>query len=207
MRRPVYNENSPNCFFPSLRGSQSPSQTVGSFIKQLLPRSKGGAARFEKFAVDEIPQNASAGGARPGVCNTLVSSMPAELAVHTTGHDMRSQSSLWEYVDVSHAIAQVGATVLAGFKPFPWGTLGIGPKPASLNAVELFGVGTDKLDSIIDDLYRFDSASPPQYLRGGTLRPAVRAAFASIESSRFRLQRNPPTHPAKSTPCLCLILL
>ena len=82
-------------------------------IKQLLPRSKGGAARFEKFAVDEIPQNASAGGARPGVCNTLASCMPAELAVHTTGHDMRSQSSLWEYVDVSHAIAQVGATVLA----------------------------------------------------------------------------------------------
>ncbi len=81
MRRPVYDEDSPNWFFPSLRGSQSPGQTVGSFIKQLLPRSKGGAARFEKFAVDEIPQNASAGGARPGVCNTLASCMPAELAV------------------------------------------------------------------------------------------------------------------------------
>ena len=55
----------------------------------------------------------------------------------------------------------------------------LGPKPASLSALEHLGIDSSQLNSIIDHLFRFDSASPPQLLPGGSLRSGVEAAFAT----------------------------
>ena len=55
----------------------------------------------------------------------------------------------------------------------------LGPKPASLSALEHLGIDSSQLNIIIDHLFRFDSASPPQLLPGGSLRSGVEAAFAT----------------------------
>jgi hypothetical protein len=105
--------------------------------------------------------------------------MPAEIAVHTTGHYLTQLGSIFEYIDATRSLCQPGITVLSGFKPFPYGQLGKGPVPASLSSLEALGVSLEVLDSIINVLYGLDSASPPQFRIEGSLRPAVRAAFAS----------------------------
>lgn len=120
---------------------------MGSYLKAVLPRSRGGAAKYESVAVGEheLPHSVTAGGCRPGVCNTLASFLPTELALQTTGHDMKGQSSFYEYVDFDRTRCQAGATVLAGWPAFPWGRLGKGPRAASLEPIVLSGVSAEVL--------------------------------------------------------------
>ena len=99
---------------------------------------------------------------------------------HTTGHELKNASALYEYVDASLALCMPGAIVLAGWPPLPWGQLGHGPEPPSIFALEEIGVSREKLEYTIDILFNLDSASPPMLMKGGSLRPAVYAAFASI---------------------------
>mmetsp|Transcript_13334 Transcript_13334/g.33290 ORF Transcript_13334/g.33290 Transcript_13334/m.33290 type:complete len:122 (-) Transcript_13334:711-1076(-) len=94
---------------------------------QLLGR--GGAAKYAKFSVDALPDRVTAGGVRPGASNTLCKYMPAEMVVHVTGHELKTTSALYEYVDANRAIAIPGARVLAGWPALPWGHLGDGPLP------------------------------------------------------------------------------
>jgi hypothetical protein len=42
----------------------------------------------------------------------------------------------------------VGATVLAGWEPFPWGTKGLGPVPASLESLVAIGLQWCHLDQV-----------------------------------------------------------
>ena len=107
--------------------------------------------------------------------------MPIDFAVHATGHDLRSVSAIYEYLDPSVALAMPGAIVLAGWPALPWGQLGVGPVPPSLQELISSGLVSDMqgLDDVIDHLYKLDSESPPQIMRRGHLRPLMHAAFAS----------------------------
>ena len=60
--------------------------------------------------------------------------MPAEIAVHGSGHEFKGSSALYNYIDADRAIAVVPALVLAGWPPLPWGHHGEaeGPKVPSL---------------------------------------------------------------------------
>jgi len=123
----------------------------------------------------------SLGGFRSGALNELCALMPAEFAVQCTGHDLRSASALYEYMDPSVALAMPGAIVLSGWPALPWGQLGMGPAPPSLRELITSGLVSNmgQLELAIDHLYRVDSASPPQIRRDGHLRPMLHAAFAS----------------------------
>ena len=44
----------------------------------------------------------------------LAMSMPAEIAVHTTGHDLTDLSALWEYLDCKESLVVVGSIVTGG---------------------------------------------------------------------------------------------
>lgn len=179
MQRPPYDENTPQWLIPELSYQISPGKILGGYIRTIKPTDQGGNKKYAAFAVESLPSGANAGGARPGVVNTVATVMPAEIASHATGHAMRDISSLWDYLDAQRAVAQAAMSVLAGFKPFPWGQLGKGPVHASLAALDLIGVGMDKLDKYIDTIYQLDSPSPPHFRVGGSLRPMVCAAFAS----------------------------
>jgi hypothetical protein len=115
--------------------------------------------------------------------------------VHLGGHHLTAASALFEYVDASRTMAMPGAIVIAGrstvfwrcrdrfgtgWPALPWGHLGTGPRPPSLQSLEEAGVDMAKLELMIDELFHFDSMSPPMALAGGQMRGAVEAAFASM---------------------------
>lgn len=104
--------------------------------------------------------------------------MPLELAVATTGHNL--DCAFYEYLDASLATAMSGAIVLAGWAPFPWGQLGTGPVPPSLEALEGLGVNGEALDQSILVLFKIDDMYPHMFRKGGKLWPVVRIAFATL---------------------------
>lgn len=73
--------------------------------------------------------------------------MPAEIGVHTTGHDLTDLSALWEYVGARLALCMPGAITLSGFPSLPWGQLGKGPVPPSLRPLIEGGVSEERLDN------------------------------------------------------------
>ena len=135
-------------------------------------------------------------------CNTLAARMPAELVVHTSGHELKNiMSSMFDYLDANLAVSMPGFVVLAGFPPFPWGQLGMGPSAPSLaalgsaqldasgpspvspgpaQAVLPLGCPFKSLQGVVDGLFQLDTASPPVLGWGGRLRPLTHAAFAAI---------------------------
>ena len=178
---PVYNASEPTWVFPCLQGTGYPGTKVGGFIKALLPTERGGTPLYANVAVNTIPEGCNgAGGIRPGACMTLAAHMPAEILVHTTGHDLRGQSALWEYVDVDRPLCVVGALVLAGWQALPWGQLGMGPTPPSLQPLQDCGyVAITALETTIDHYFNLHDHSPPKLQCGGSLRPWVHVIFAS----------------------------
>ena len=165
-RRYCHEDDEPGWLFPQLQNMTSPGEVIGGYVKSLVPLTS------------DLPPDANAGGFRPGVCNTLIACMPAEIAVGTTGHDVKHTSALWNYVDAKIAIAMVGALVLHGWPPLPYGQTGKGPVPASIFAVPM--IDPVALNVTVDTLFKLDSSSPQCLLQGGTLRPLVISAFSSI---------------------------
>jgi hypothetical protein len=90
----------------------------------------------------------------------LASQMPAELAVNTTGHDLTASSAFYRYLDAKRPLCMAGARVLSGHPAPPFGQNGMGPRPASLTALEALGVDLQRLDSLINSIFGIDSASP-----------------------------------------------
>ena len=83
-----------------------------------------------------------------------------------TGHDFKSVSAIYEYLDADRALALVGALVAAGWPALPWGQTGAGPVPPSLEALQTLAAPYQKirmelLENVIDALFHIDSASPP----------------------------------------------
>ena len=183
---PIYNSDEPSWMIPELHGTSSPGTKLGDWLKALRLPSRGGAAGYAEFAKEIKPplhDNINAGGIRPGCSNFLSKYMPAEFVAHVTGHDYKGTSALFEYVDADRALALIGALVLAGWPPLPYGHHGDGPSPPSLNALREAKVDVEALDQefgVIDQLFNLDDASPPSLLTDGALRPMVHAAFASM---------------------------
>ena len=153
-------------------------------MQSVQPEAKGGAAAYKHVAVADLPEGLTAGGIRPGGCNTLACAMPVEIVVHTTGHELKGLTSMAEYIDANLAACMPGYIVLAGFPPLPWGQLGKGPSAPSLDV--LTGPGATVswatgMRNVINGLFQLDTASPPAlYDADGRLRPLVHAAFAAI---------------------------
>jgi len=72
--------------------------------------------------------------------------MPAELAVWTTGHDLKALSALWNYVGAGTGLNLPGTVVLGGWPAFPWGQIGKGPMPPKLMVLVEGGVGVEMLE-------------------------------------------------------------
>ena len=133
-----------------------------NYIKSLQPAPRPGAKdKYQSVAIPELPPNPCAGGVRHGTADTIAMSVPAELAVHLTGHDLTNLSALWEYLRSRVALTIPGGITLTGFYPLPFGQTGEGPKHPSLQAVQDMGVSMLVLDAFIDELFDFNDGSPP----------------------------------------------
>jgi hypothetical protein len=168
--------------FPELQSVKSAGKKLGDYMSAVLPREEGGLKRFEKVAVlaGSLPKGICAGGIRPGACNTMAVFMPAEILVHSTGHELKGTCSVHEYIDTKMPLCIPGAVVLAGFPPFPWGHLGRGPSAPSLKHLKSIGVSMVLIVVCIDKLMNIDSSSAPVLQVGGPLRPMVEASFAAM---------------------------
>ena len=166
--------------FPVLQDHASPGTAIGGFIKALLPPERGGRKEYEDVSVHELPDGANASCLRPGAAMSMAEAAPAEMVASVTGHVLNHRSALYEYLEVYLTLLIPGALVLAGWKPLPWGQLGRGSVPASLEPLGALGLVLTDLEPWIDTLFSLDSASPPQLRLGGNMRPAVHAAVASL---------------------------
>ena len=165
---------------PEVQGTSCGTKLT-SFIKG-MQKGSGGLEKYAKVAVDCLPINPTAAGFRPGCCDTLALAMPAEIAVHTTGHDLTNLSALWEYLSARIAFTIPGAVVLSGWRPLPRGELGPGPRCPNLQAVVDWGQITwEMLELYIDQLFAFhNSLAPPALRQGGELRAMMRMVTATL---------------------------
>jgi hypothetical protein len=141
---------------PFLRETSHPAKALGSIIK---------ARMGEEY---------SAGGLRVGAVNALARWVPAEIAVHATGHDLTGLSALWNYMRASVALLAPSLCVLGGWPAPPYGQLGSGPVPADLSALH-FGLSESMacFSLMLALLLQVDSSSNPAYRAGGAMRPAL----------------------------------
>jgi hypothetical protein len=117
-------DESKKCWLlPDMAGANASTKLSG-YIKALQPAGRSGSvARYAEVAspwiVDgdevDLPPQSTAAGIRPGASDTLAMHVPAELAVHTTGHDLTNLSALWEYLGARVTLCMPGALVLAGW--------------------------------------------------------------------------------------------
>jgi len=180
----IYSEDQPNWLIPRLQETSAPGTTLTRWIQAVLPSERGGHSNYQdkRLVLPQLPPGATAAGLRRGASNELAAAMPTALAIRVTGHECKGVSAFFEYLDVSRAGLMPGSVVLGGW-PSGHGErlqMGKGPVPASLDALEELGFDMAKIDGMIDTLFRLDTASPPMLLRDGHLRPAVRAAFATM---------------------------
>eukprot|EP00966_Prymnesium_polylepis_P269308 6221744-Prymnesium_polylepis.1 len=91
--------------------------------------------------------------------------VPAELAVNTTGHELKKGCAMYEYMDAELACCIPGATVLSGHKPLPPWQMGPAPLPPSLCCI--VGVDPLMLERFADELFSFHDATPIMLLHGG----------------------------------------
>ena len=134
---------------------------------------------FKDYVVETLPADSNAASIRAGCANMLHVAMPEAFACTTTGHKLESFAHQ-QYIDVETANCTPGATVLSDFPALPWGHRGACGRPASLSALETVPlVSGVSFDELINDLYDLGDFSPSSLRVGGSLRPAVHAAFSS----------------------------
>ena len=144
---------------PSLHGDNSGTK-ISNFIKALI-KGPDGAVKYRDVAVSSLPADPSAAGIRHGAADLLACSVPAELAVFNTGHDLTGLSALWEYLRARLALCMPGAIALAGFPPLPYGHLGMGPASPTLSALDVLenSPKSVELENMIDSLFNLTARS------------------------------------------------
>ena len=174
----VYDAAETCWLLPGVQGANSGTK-MSSIVKAMQPPGKAGhQVAYKAYSVDSLPEAPTAAGFRPGACDTLACNLPAELAVHSTGHDLTNLSALWEYLNARLALVMAGAIVLAGWPALPRGELGRGPTPPPMAAVP--GLSETAVNNYADLLFNLRPSSPPWLLIGGSLRQLVLDGLAVV---------------------------
>jgi len=102
------------------------------------------------------------------------------LACCTTGHHAES-TAYQQYINCCTAYLQPGAQVLSGNPPQERGSLTAGPRAASWTCLVSALLPEEKLEEMMEWLFSYAAETIAEPLRrDGRLRPAMRAAFASV---------------------------
>lgn len=188
MERGRNQQKSGTCWLiPSMQGKSSGTKLTEAIKGLQTPGRPGALKKYEHVSLESLPTNPTAAGIRPGASDFLAIAMPAEIGVHTTGHDLTGLSALWEYIGCKLANCIPGAVRLAGFPPFRWGELGKGPMPTSLEPLVVDSVRPVSMSLLERILERYadcvlyiDEHQPLQLRQGGNLRPLVLATVATM---------------------------
>ena len=156
------------------------STKIGNYLKAMQPKDRGGQASWAHVAIETLPPQPTAAGFRPGAADTLCISVPVEMAIHNTGHDMTKINTIWNYLDTRVALCIPGAIVLAGHDPLPYGQIGKGPAHPLLKPIIDMGPSLERLDMMINLLFSLYDDAPPMFHIGCPLRPMIHATFATL---------------------------
>ena len=174
----VYDPEHACWVLPGVQGAQSATKMSAIVQGMQTVGKRGHLAKYSDFSVSSLPDTPTAAGFRPGACDTLACNLPAEIAVHSTGHELTSLSALWEYLSSRVALVMAGALVLAGWPALPRGELGRGPTPPTMAAVP--GLSESAVNNYADLLFNLRPTSPPWLLIGGSLRQLVLDGLAVV---------------------------
>jgi len=171
----VYPSDETAWLVPELQGDHSGTK-ISNYLKGI---TRGGLQKYANVAVTSLPPNPTAAGVRPGAADTLARAVPAELAVHNTGHDLTGLSALWEYLNARCSLLVPGALVLAGWPALPYGQMGQGPKSPNLSALTDC-VSMEDLEKFVTSLFYLCDQTLPSLRVGGELRPLLHATAATM---------------------------
>jgi hypothetical protein len=148
----------------------------------LLPLAKGGAHKYQAFCIHELPDDISSGGMRGGAINELQCPHPFPQNIHVTGQDggVKKTAFYSNYAGYNKGAGNTCGATLVGWPTGDYGRLRQGPFCAELSCLRDIGVDLDQLQEVIDKQFNLHSASFPDLLRGGRLRPFVERCFASL---------------------------
>ena len=82
----VHDEDEPLWLLPALQRTRHPAQQIGTYIKNLLPVSRGGSADYKAVSVPTLPENPSAAGLRKGFLHTINGKAPDKHMCTISGH-------------------------------------------------------------------------------------------------------------------------
>jgi hypothetical protein len=82
----VHDEDEPLWLLPALQRTRHPAQQIGTYIKNLLPVSRGGSADYKAVSVPTLPENPSAAGLRKGFLHTINGKTPDKHMCTISGH-------------------------------------------------------------------------------------------------------------------------
>ncbi|XRB16590.1 hypothetical protein RI054_13g64340 [Pseudoscourfieldia marina] len=186
LSQPPIFEDGEACFLNTkLSLAAHPARVLGASMKDL------------RKDCPELPEDVSAGGLRPGVVNYALMHVDPMFLCHTTGHDGKGFSNLFEYMDASVAMAIPGAVVLAGWPALPR-ALGKAPVPADLFCLVTQG-NRERMELFVDALFNMHSAAPPMLLQNGDLRPpSARAPPALSCTIRSESERGGTLRPCQA---------
>ena len=175
------NVASPPWVLPELHSTSHPGSKIGNHMKALLSKARGGAAAYQDFAIDTLPDNVAAAGVRHGVTDHVQVLAPIEINLHGTGQSSRAQESTFRenYARANRGACSTVQRMLAGFPAPQWGTTSAGPFSPRLECLKDIGVDLKLVDVLVDELYNIHSSSSPSFQKGGDLRPFIEACFAA----------------------------
>ena len=182
-----FNADTKTWLLPDLYAAKSSTTTITDYMKAMqAPGLPGSLQKYQDYAIThdkfgvELPPAPTAKGMRHGACETICIGVPAELAVHVTGHDLTSVGALFNYLNARVALCIPGALLLAGWPGLPYGQTGNGSKYPSLETLVKGGVSMKRLEAMIDELFGFHDFSPPMLLSDGQLRPLMHVTLATM---------------------------
>jgi hypothetical protein len=182
-----FNADKKTWLFPDLYQAKSSTTTITDYMKAMqAPGLPGSLQKFQDYAIThdkygvELPPAPTAKGMRHGACETICIGVPAELAIHVTGHDLTSVGALFNYLNARVALCIPGALLLAGWPGLLYGQTGNGSKFPSLETLVKAGVSMKRLEAMIDELFGFHDFSPPMLLSDGQLRPLMHVTLATM---------------------------
>ena len=182
-----FNADKKMWLFPDLYQAKSSTTTITDYMKAMqAPGLPGSLQKFQDYAIThdkygvELPPAPTAKGMRHGACETICIGVPAELAIHVTGHDLTSVGALFNYLNARVALCIPGALLLAGWPGLPYGQTGNGSKYPTLETLVKGGVSMKRLEAMIDELFGFHDFSPPMLLSDGQLRPLMHVTLATM---------------------------
>jgi len=124
-----------------------------------------------KDALRDIFPEVSGASVRKGCITESASEMPAEQIAVASGHALRKESALWEYVSWTLPAGANAWNHVAGWPARPWGPCSTVTKPASLQPLRDIGVSQETIDGMIDHMFHINDSSCP-HLRSSSWEPS-----------------------------------